>query len=101
MLFHLGMQYSASYDLLERNLRAGRYHADVDSTFWGWNRIWLDPEFRSWNIEALLPSIRCPVLAIQGEDDEYGTMAQIELKFDAPPSAVRRRARVGGERVVK
>ncbi len=58
--------------------RLGRYHADVDSTFWGWNRIWLDPDFRSWNIEALLPSIRCPVLAIQGEDDEYGTMDQIQ-----------------------
>jgi pimeloyl-ACP methyl ester carboxylesterase len=61
-------------DLRER-LR--RYHADVDSAFWGWNRIWLDPEFRRWNIEGLLPSIRCPVLAIQGEEDEYGTMEQI------------------------
>ena len=57
--------------------RLGRYHADVDSAFWGWNRIWLDPEFRSWNIEGLLPAIRCPVLAIQGEEDEYGTMEQI------------------------
>jgi pimeloyl-ACP methyl ester carboxylesterase len=57
--------------------RLSRYHSDVDSTFWGWNRIWLDPAFRSWNIEALLPSIRCPVLAIQGEDDEYGTLEQI------------------------
>jgi pimeloyl-ACP methyl ester carboxylesterase len=64
---------------LETDLRArlGRYHADVDSAFWGWNRIWLDPEFRNWNIEALLPSIRCPLLAIQGEDDEYGTMEQV------------------------
>jgi pimeloyl-ACP methyl ester carboxylesterase len=57
--------------------RLGRYHADVDAAFWGWNRIWLDPAFRSWNIEELLPSIRCPVLAIQGEEDEYGTMEQI------------------------
>src|SRR5579862_4491745 len=57
--------------------RLARYHADVDSAFWGWNRIWLDPAFRSWNIEALLPSIRCPVLAIQGRDDEYGTLEQI------------------------
>ncbi|HUE10109.1 MAG TPA: alpha/beta hydrolase [Steroidobacteraceae bacterium] len=57
--------------------RLARHHADVDSAFWGWNRIWLSPEFRGWNIEALLPSIRCPVLAIQGEDDEYGTMEQI------------------------
>jgi pimeloyl-ACP methyl ester carboxylesterase len=58
--------------------RLARYHADVDSTFWGWNRIWLDPAFRAWNIEALLPGIRAPVLAIQGVDDEYGTLEQVE-----------------------
>ena len=65
---------------LETDLRARlrRHHADVDSAFWGWNRIWLDPAFRDWNIEGLLPSIRCRILAIQGEDDEYGTMEQIE-----------------------
>jgi pimeloyl-ACP methyl ester carboxylesterase len=61
-------------DLRSRLLR---HHADVDSTFWGWSRIWLDPAFRDWNIEGLLPSIRCPILAIQGQDDEYGTMEQI------------------------
>ncbi len=44
---------------------------------WGWNRIWLAPEFRAWNIEEYLPRIACPVLAIQGEDDEYGTMEQM------------------------
>ena len=61
------------------DLRAGlaRYHDDPDSAFWGWNRIWLDPGFRDWNIEAALESIRCPVLAIQGLDDAYGTLAQI------------------------
>jgi pimeloyl-ACP methyl ester carboxylesterase len=61
------------------NLRAklARYHADVDSVFRGWNRIWLDPEFRAWNIEEYLPRIACPVLAIQGADDEYGTMEQM------------------------
>ena len=58
--------------------KLARYHADPDSAFWGWNDIWLDLEFRRWNIEGLLGSIRCPVLAIQGEDDEYGTMAQID-----------------------
>jgi pimeloyl-ACP methyl ester carboxylesterase len=65
--------------------RLSRYHSDVDSTFWGWNRIWLDPAFRSWNIEALLPSIRCPILAIQGEEDEYGTMEQIARIARAAP----------------
>nr|WP_314623595.1 alpha/beta hydrolase [uncultured Noviherbaspirillum sp.] len=57
--------------------RLARYHADVDSAFRGWNDIWLDPAFRDWNIEAELPGIRCPVLAVQGEDDEYGTLEQI------------------------
>ena len=57
--------------------RLSRYHADVDGAFRGWNDIWLDPAFRAWNIEGLLPAIRCPVLAIQGEDDEYGTLEQI------------------------
>ncbi len=58
--------------------KLGRYHADAAKTFRGWNDIWLDPDFRSWNIEEVLPRIRCPVLAIQGFDDEYGTMAQLE-----------------------
>jgi pimeloyl-ACP methyl ester carboxylesterase len=58
--------------------RLARYHRDADSAFWGWNDIWLDPAFKAWNIEPLLPAIRCPVLAIQGLDDIYGTMAQID-----------------------
>ncbi len=58
--------------------RLARYHRDARRTFFGWNDIWLDPEFRSWNIEDCLAEIRCPILAIQGVDDEYGTMAQID-----------------------
>jgi pimeloyl-ACP methyl ester carboxylesterase len=58
--------------------KLARYHADVDAVFWNWNDIWLHPAFRDWNIEEVLPQIDCPVLAIQGEDDEYGTMDQIE-----------------------
>ncbi len=58
--------------------RLARHHADARRTFYGWNDIWLHPDFRRWNIEAFLPAIRCPVLAIQGADDEYGTMAQVE-----------------------
>ena len=57
--------------------RLKRYHQDPDSAFWGWNNVWLDPEFRDWNIEEYLGGIRCPVLAMQGEDDEYGSLAQI------------------------
>ena len=58
--------------------RLARHHADPRRTFYGWNDVWLHPDFRRWNIEAFLPAIRCPVLAIQGADDEYGTMAQVE-----------------------
>ncbi|MES2257105.1 MAG: alpha/beta hydrolase [Pseudomonadota bacterium] len=61
----------------ELRQRLARHHADVDSAFWGWNDIWLDPAFRDWNIEAELETISCPVLAIQGEDDEYGTLEQV------------------------
>ena len=65
--------------------RLARYHDDVDSAFWGWNRIWLDDEFPRWSIEALLPRITAPVLAIQGHDDPYGTMAQIDGIAQAVP----------------
>ncbi len=57
--------------------RLGRYHDDADSAFWGWNDIWLHPPFRHWSIVAELPLITCPVLAVQGRDDEYGTLEQI------------------------
>jgi pimeloyl-ACP methyl ester carboxylesterase len=67
--------------------KLGRYHEDVDATFWGWNDIWLDPHFRSWNIESYLDSIRCPALVIQGEDDKYGTIKQIEAIQARIPSA--------------
>jgi pimeloyl-ACP methyl ester carboxylesterase len=58
--------------------RLGRYHADPESAFGGWNGIWLDPAFRDWSIEAMLARVRCPVLAVQGVDDEYGTLAQVQ-----------------------
>ncbi len=58
--------------------KLGQHHTDAAQTFRGWNDIWLQPDFREWNIEEYLPKITCPVLAIQGYDDEYGTMAQLE-----------------------
>lgn len=57
--------------------RLSRYHDDTDSAFWGWNRIWLDPDFRNWSIQDEIETISCPVLAIQGLDDEYGTLEQV------------------------
>ncbi len=58
--------------------KLGRHHRDAARTFWGWNNIWLHPDFRTWNIEEYLPSITCPILAIQGLDDQYGTMVQVQ-----------------------
>jgi pimeloyl-ACP methyl ester carboxylesterase len=66
------------YRTTDLRSRLARYHDDPDSAFWGWNDIWLDPAFRAWSIEDRLAAIRCPVLAVQGEDDEYGSMAQID-----------------------
>jgi pimeloyl-ACP methyl ester carboxylesterase len=57
--------------------RLARYHDDPDSAFFGWNDIWLAPAFRDWSIEAELAAIRCPLLAIQGLGDEYGTLEQV------------------------
>jgi pimeloyl-ACP methyl ester carboxylesterase len=66
------------YRTTELRERLARHHAHVDIAFRGWNDVWLDPEFRAWNIEEYLPRIAAPVLVVQGEDDEYGTWAQVE-----------------------
>lgn len=66
-----------AYRSTDLRQRLARYHDDPDSAFYGWNEVWLDAAFRDWNIEAELGAIRCPVLAIQGLDDEYGTLEQI------------------------
>jgi pimeloyl-ACP methyl ester carboxylesterase len=59
--------------------RLSKYHgANTDLMFRGWAETWLSPEFRSWNVEEYLPGVTCPVLAIQGVDDQYGTPAQVE-----------------------
>ena len=58
--------------------RLARYHRDARRTFRGWNDIWLHPDFRNWNIEEYLPRIACPLLVIQGFEDQYGTMKQVE-----------------------
>ena len=56
-----------------------RYHGDnTDAMFEGFEDDWLLPRYRDWNIESCLHSIRCPLLVMQGEDDEYGTVAQVE-----------------------
>ena len=80
-------------DLRER-LR--RYHDDPDSAFWGWNDVWLSPGFRQWTIEQELASIRCPLLAVQGIDDEYGTLLQIDgIQQRAPQTRLAKLADCG------
>lgn len=63
--------------------RLAKYHDDPENTFRGWNDAWLDPDFANWNIEEVIAYLRVPVLAIQGEDDQYGTLAQIEALENA------------------
>lgn len=58
--------------------RLQRYHADVDCAFWQWNDVWLSPAFRDFDIRPECRRIEAPLLAIQGEDDPYGTLRQIE-----------------------
>jgi len=76
-----------AYETTDLAQRLARHHDDADRTFWGWNKIWLDSRFRSWNIESCLDSIRCPVLVIQGEDDEYGTPKQVRAIQARLPAA--------------
>ncbi len=67
-----------AFDSSPLKSRLAKHHRDVERAFWGWNRIWLDPNFRSWNIESFVPKIRVPMLLIQEKDDPYGALAQIE-----------------------
>jgi pimeloyl-ACP methyl ester carboxylesterase len=58
--------------------RMARHHDDVDAAFWAWCEMWLDPEFRGWNLEADAALVDAPTLLIQGEDDPYGTLEQLD-----------------------
>ena len=68
--------------------RLARHHADPEGMFRGWNDVWLSAGFRNWNIQSCLAGIHCPVLAIQGEDDAYGTMAQLDAIAAQVPAEV-------------
>jgi pimeloyl-ACP methyl ester carboxylesterase len=67
-----------AYETGDLKPRLARWHADVDNAFKGWNGAWLDPDFRRWDLTEFLAYIRVPILIVQGEDDEYGTVKQIE-----------------------
>jgi len=68
----------AAWESGDLKTRLARYHDDPEGAFRGWNDAWLSTEFRDWRIQAELPLIKAPILAIQGEDDQYGTLYQIE-----------------------
>ena len=69
---------NATFETTDLPQRLGKYHRNARKTFHLWADAWLDPAFRQWNIEEYLARIKCPVLAIQGEADEYGSMAQLD-----------------------
>jgi pimeloyl-ACP methyl ester carboxylesterase len=71
-------QARSAFETGDLRPRLAKYHADVDGAFWQWNDIWLSPAFRGFDIRAECRRIQAPVLAIQGEDDPYGTLRQID-----------------------
>ncbi|MEE2745341.1 MAG: alpha/beta hydrolase [Pseudomonadota bacterium] len=72
-------QAKIAYETTDLRKRLKKYHGrNVDCAFWGWNRVWLDPEFRNWNIENYLSNVKLPVLVLQGSEDQYGTRDQVD-----------------------
>jgi pimeloyl-ACP methyl ester carboxylesterase len=67
-----------AYETTDLRNRLARHHKDPDAAFYGWNDVWLDPAFPDWDIKDDLNSVACPLLLIQGERDQYGTLAQLD-----------------------
>jgi pimeloyl-ACP methyl ester carboxylesterase len=72
-------EIKVAYETTNLREKLARWHTDVDNAFYGWNGAWLDPEFRAWDISEYLAYIRVPVAIIQGADDQYGTIRQVEI----------------------
>lgn len=72
-------EIKTAYETTELRSKLKRWHQNVDNAFYGWNGAWLDPEFRNWDISDYLAYIRVPVALVQGLDDQYGTMRQVEI----------------------
>src|SRR6202035_873159 len=68
-----------TYETTDLRAKLARWHQNVDNAFYGWNDAWLDPDFRRWDISDYLAYIRVPVAILQGADDQYGTIRQIEI----------------------
>jgi pimeloyl-ACP methyl ester carboxylesterase len=87
---------AAAFETGDLRARLARHHQDVDGAFYGWRDIWLDPAYRDWNIAAELSRITCPILAIQGDADEYATLEQIDgIRRQAPQTELRVLAQCG------
>jgi pimeloyl-ACP methyl ester carboxylesterase len=76
------VEIKKAYETTELKAKLARWHKDVDNAFYGWNGAWLDPKFRNWDISEYLAYIRVPVAILQGADDKYGTLRQIEIAQD-------------------
>lgn len=72
-------EIKTAYETTELKAKLARWHGDVDNAFYGWNGVWLNPDFRDWDISESLAYIRVPVQIVQGADDHYGTIRQIEI----------------------
>lgn len=78
-----------AYKNTDLGTRLARYHDDVDRTFYGWNDIWLHADFRAWNIREFVQTIAAPMLLVQGANDQYGTLAQLDaIREDARSTSV-------------
>lgn len=73
------VEIRTAYETTNLREKLARWHKDVDNAFHGWNGAWLDPAFRDWDISEYLAYVRVPVLIVQGVDDQYGTMRQVEI----------------------
>jgi pimeloyl-ACP methyl ester carboxylesterase len=79
-----------TYETTDLKARLARHHARVDDAFYGWSRIWLDPRFRTWTLAKECAALSVPTLLIQGDDDEYGTLAQLDAIAELAPGPVQR-----------
>ena len=77
-----------AYENLGLKPRLARYHSNPDNAFYGWNASWLHPDFEQWNVSSVLESVQVPVLAVQGLQDQYGTLAQIDIIEQICPAPV-------------
>jgi pimeloyl-ACP methyl ester carboxylesterase len=72
-------EIKTAYETTNLREKLARWHKHVDNAFYGWNGAWLDPKFRNWDISEYLAYIRVPIAIIQGADDRYGTIRQVEI----------------------